>query len=607
MTLKRNWPFFLLWLTLLGAYLSGIFENEAVFSIILGDGQGYYGYLVALFIEQSFDWETVIRACTANYPEGNWAEFTVQTESGLINKYFVGTSVLMLPSFLVALVYSWFAGFPLDGYSMPFQNAMAIGAMTYAAVGAAFLNDFLMKKGFSRTISGVASVSSVLATGVFYYSFCEPAMSHVYSYFLFCAFIWSVHRLFAQPGRLRFMVSSLLFGLIVLVRPSNGLVLFSVPFIVGGLEPVVTLMKRNEFFKWFGYGFVLIVGLLLLQFMMYVLQVGKLMVWSYKNEGFNFLDPELINVLFSFKKGFFIYTPWALLGTLGAVIYLMKEPRKGAWLWFFLGLSVYVISCWWNWYYGGSFGMRALIEYTPFFAFGLAYLMQAGGVLVSTGVSALILFACYLNGVQSYQYTKFILHWDNMNKDRYLKVFLETERKYDGIFYSEDRLIQLKSRVEELVARPNAKTAYSYSTDFEKDVRNPALDSMEVACHSGKNCNLIDQKNNYGHTIERPLSELGQEGTFILHYSMMVWSEEELPDLTLAFSYRKEEMQDYGHEYVSMRAMVVDSERWTKVEDIIELPPPESMEHSIVIYPFTNNAKRILIDDLNYEFITVSD
>ena len=131
---------------------------------------------------------------------------------------------------------------------------------------------------------------------------------------------------------------------------------------------------------------------------------------------------------------------------------------------------------------------------TPHFAFGLAYLMQAGGALVSTGVSALILFACYLNGVQSYQYTKFILHWDNMNKDRYLKVFLETERKYDGIFYAEDRLIQLKSRVEELVAHPNAKTAYSYSTDFEKDARTPALDSLEVSCHSGKNCNLIDWK-----------------------------------------------------------------------------------------------------------------
>ena len=95
-----------------------------------------------------------------------------------------------------------------------------------------FSERFLGEKGFSRTISGVASVSAYLHR-VFYYSFCEPAMSHVYSYFLFCVFIWSVHRLFAQPDPLRFMVSSL-FGLIVLVRPSNGLVLFSVPFVVGG-------------------------------------------------------------------------------------------------------------------------------------------------------------------------------------------------------------------------------------------------------------------------------------------------------------------------------------------------------------------------------------
>ncbi|MFT5310817.1 MAG: hypothetical protein ACI8VL_001726, partial [Bacteroidia bacterium] len=41
--------------------LSSVFDNEAMYGRIHADAQGYYGYLIAIFIEQSFDWEQVIR------------------------------------------------------------------------------------------------------------------------------------------------------------------------------------------------------------------------------------------------------------------------------------------------------------------------------------------------------------------------------------------------------------------------------------------------------------------------------------------------------------------------------------------------------------------
>ncbi|MCB7372887.1 hypothetical protein LI003_23625, partial [Bacteroides caccae] len=45
------------------------------------------------------------------------------------------------------------------------------------------------------------------------------------------------------------------------------------------------------------------------QLIIYRWGTGEFIVYSYTKEGFNFLHPEIIKVLFSYEKGLFVYTP----------------------------------------------------------------------------------------------------------------------------------------------------------------------------------------------------------------------------------------------------------------------------------------------------------
>ncbi|MCF8463934.1 MAG: hypothetical protein K9G41_03790 [Flavobacteriales bacterium] len=579
--------------------LSGIFDNEAMYGLIHADAQGYYGYLVAIFIEHSFNWEQVIHSYADVYFDGGGADFTVHSEIGSVNKYYVGTAVLMLPFFLLSCVAAVLFGFPVDGYSEPFHIGIMVGALFYIGVGMYFLSKYLENRGTDRTISLFVVVFLLFATGLFHYSISEPAMSHAYSFSLFCVFLFSVDAWFKTESRTSFITASIVFGLIVLVRPANGLVIFSVPFIAGGIVPLKDkLLSMDGIGKKLLLGVVVVFTVLSIQSLMYLAQVGKPLIWSYEGEGFNFLAPEVLNVLFSFKKGLFVYTPIAFLGTVGLIWMLLKRKTETIWLWLFLALSIYVISCWWNWYYGGSLGMRALIEYLPFFALGLAFLLQNSGQAMKAVVVTLCLFFVSINLVQSYQYQKFILHWDGMNQERFWTVFMKTDRKYDGIFYRQETVLQLPSE-EEIQSRA------VFESDLEEGTTwgNQGINTEKA--NSGRRSTLINAQSNYGSTLGVLVSEMGAIGERKLIITSMVWSSIAYPDLTIAYSYRNDS-SDYGHEYVPLGHLITEEGQWLKVETIVPIKPAADTSDNWIVYPFTTGKADIYLDDIRYEVITLN-
>jgi hypothetical protein len=571
--------------------LSGVFDNEAMYGLIHADAQGYYGYLVAIFIEQSFDWGRVISAYADVYFNGGGSDFTVHSEFGRINKYYAGTSLLMLPFFLISCVGAWFFGFPVDGYSQPFQIGMMFSALFYSGAGMYFLSRFFEAKGIKKTISLVTVVLVLMGTNLFHYSISEPAMSHAYSFALVSLFLFKVNAWLLSSNWRDLLWSSVVFGLIVLVRPVNGLAIFSVPFIAGGLRPLVDSLKEMDGLKKkLAIGVAVVFVVLSFQSIMYLAQVGKPLVWSYRDEGFNLTSPKILNVLFSFKKGFFVYTPIALIGAAGLMFYTIKKPKAGAWLWLFLALVIYVISSWWNWYYGSSFGHRAMIEYLPFFAFGIAYLLQELTKPVRVGILGFCLVFVGVNLVQSYQYQKFILHWVGMDKDRYMEVFLKTDRKYDGIFYRRDMTLSTKV----------------FETDLESGTiwGNQGVDSTRA--FSGTRSTVVGAGNSFGATIGIPVSELGEEGKRELHFSARIWCEKPEQELSLAYSYRNDSA-DYDHTYIQLGQLVTDTNEWMEITKIEGLGKPNSPDDKWIIYPYSDGKTAVYLDDLKYEIITLKE
>ncbi len=576
-------------------------HNLAMYGMIHADAQGYYGYLVAAFIERSFDWQQVIAAYDQTYYGGGASDFTVMTDHGPVNKYYVGTSLLMLPFFLLACLAAGFMGQPVDGYSVPFHAGMMLAALFYALAGLWCLGRYLRSKGIGWAVICWSALGVFAGTGLFFYTVMEPAMSHVYSFFLFSAFILLADRAILRPERKRLILLAVVSALIALVRPTNAVVVLALPFIAGGWAPFVAFLRTvftNR--KLLLAPLAVAVIIVSIQPLMYVLQVGRPFVWSYSGEGFNFSDPQIMNVLFSFKKGLFVYYPWALLASIGMVALFLRSKASALWLLVFLGVAVYIISSWWSWYYGASFGMRAMVEYLPFFMVLMAYLLQALPVEFRSGVAVLSLLAIPVNLTQTYQYNKFILHWDQMDADRFWQVFLKTDKRYEGIFY--------RTAVgENLPSEDRILNRFTVHNDMEQDKEGWGNQGRtDRLAFSGRYSSMISGANPYGNTIGIPWREMGPEGRKVLVATFIVRAETERPALALAYSFNAGE-RNYGHGYLYCTEQVSDKGLWTAVRLIAELPMAESPEHVWVVYPYTTGSDTIHVDDIRYEILTLRE
>ena len=157
---------------------------------------------------------------------------------------------------------------------------------------------------------------------------------------------------------------------------------------------------------------------------------GQYLYFSYgDSERFFFDDPQIMNLLFSYRKGWLLYTPVMIFALIG--FFQMKKIKQ-----FSLGmitytvLIIYLLSCWWCWWYGGCFGMRALIQSYPLFALPMAafYTMMWQKKVLRFILVPFVLFFAYLNICQCWQYKSNILHWDGVTEEVYWGVFGEWNR-----------------------------------------------------------------------------------------------------------------------------------------------------------------------------------
>ena len=143
------------------------------------------------------------------------------------------------------------------------------------------------------------------------------------------------------------------------------IVVLALPFLAGSWPVLksgfLNVFKRPKFLA-LGLGtFLLIVAV---QLYVWYLQTGDWLVYSYQNESFDFANPHFIEILFSYKKGLFVYTPIAFLAFVSITWFIKKEKRFIFWTWLlFFVLVTYILSSWWSWFYGCSFGLRAYIDF----------------------------------------------------------------------------------------------------------------------------------------------------------------------------------------------------------------------------------------------------
>lgn len=407
---------------IVAAVLSGVFKwasAEVPVNFVDGDARDYYSSLISVFIRHDF----------AHQQGSEW--YIMRTPGGVINVHPIGVSLLLLPFFLLAYLVALVGGFQVDGFSVPFQLGIGLAALTYAGIGLVYLKKLLRHNGISDRITAWTILLVFLGTNLLYYTVAEPAMSHVYSFALVSAFLYYSCRLAQGRERRYWYASGALLGLILLVRPNNVLVVFTVFIWFNSLADFrqffTGLFRQRAFY------IASLIALLIfsLQSMVWLLQSGTFWHNTYKADGFYWLHPQTLKMLFGFDSGLFVYTPLCALFLLGLAV-LYRRSRFS----FFAALIALVVlfyffSCYWAYTYFDGIGIRVLVDYYAVFAYLGALFLQHAATLHRLGpalTAALLLMG--LNLVYCYQVDRGIIYKAGMNFNKWKYVFLKTAPEY---------------------------------------------------------------------------------------------------------------------------------------------------------------------------------
>ncbi len=400
--------------------------------IVKSDAKGYFAYLPATFVQHDLNYNFYDSLEKGKYFDANfYFDYRFQTADGRsYNKYFCGSAVAMAPFYLAGHVVAKAGGYDVDGYSSPYAISVTVAALFYLFLGLLYLQKTLTLYEVSERNKSLVLLAATFGTNLFYYSIIEPGLSHIYSFAFVAMFVYFAKRyLTSHEHKYVFFLAASL-AMVVLIRPVNGLIIFSIPFLAGSWVE----LKRGLGALFASYQTLLIsvlIGsaILSLQFIVYKLSTGHFFIYSYGTDHFNFLEPHLFDMLFSYKKGLFLYTPIYFIPVIAA-FFLWKSKRfeSISFLAFFL-LITYILSSWWQWYYGGSFSSRVYVEYLPIFMLFLGIALQTmQRSWVKIGAVSVIVLLLVICQIQTYQYRYGEIHWSEMTKDRYWNVFLRIDR-----------------------------------------------------------------------------------------------------------------------------------------------------------------------------------
>lgn len=396
--------------------------------VVQSDAKGYYAYLPAFFIysDANFGFFEEIER-DKYFHENNQSDYRVTINSKTTDKYFCGVAVMQAPFFLMAHALSKPLGYPADGYSKVYILFICIAAIFYLCLGLLFLDKILSDYGIAALYRVLTLLAAAFGTHAFYYTIGEPGMSHIYSFALISAFLYYSRKYFQTEELKLLPLIALIYGLIALVRPANMLVILLLPFAAGELLAFTNGLRRLFSKPLLLFVSVVLFGVIFsLQPLYYKISTGSFFVDTYMGESFNFLQPHFWSMLFSYKKGLFVYTPLLLVALAGLYHLWKRNNYEALTLGLFLIALNYILSSWWNWWYGGSFSSRVYVEYIPLFAILLALLMQDLRRTWLRWTLIVSIIACVaLNQIQTFQYRRQMIHWEDMNKEKYWDVFLK--------------------------------------------------------------------------------------------------------------------------------------------------------------------------------------
>ncbi|CAN5370940.1 hypothetical protein BH11BAC2_BH11BAC2_10650 [soil metagenome] len=574
---------------------------------------GYYLYLPFTFIYKDIalqNQEVIANIFKLYDPSTAFYQAFQLPNHNWMPGYTIGLSLLYAPFFLIAHLWASFTNYPQDGFSFPYQFCVSNGMIVYIIAGIFLLRKVLLNF-FSDKVTAITLIIMYFGTNNYQEIMHDSLEPHAALFAFYALLFYLLIKWYKEPNYKKSIMLGLTGGLMVEIRGSEILLVFIT--LLWDVKNKTDFIARLKFYL-FHYKkiiilFVSALFIFLPQFLHWKYVSGDWYFDNYQSaEGFNFLRPHLVEVLFSFKKSLFVYTPVLLFAVAG--LFLMRKRTPGLFLpvTIFLVLNTYLLSCWLLWWNATSFGLRYMVESYAVFSIPMAVSVERilySDKRIKYGLLLLISFLIFLNIFQTWQADKGIIHQERMTAKYYAAVFLKTKIPTGAASFLElDRNTSFKGKPFNEILYSHKTIGYFNFDDINSIPINSEILDTSVSLSSPNSCRL-DINNIYSPTLRLPYSSITKNDfawlRLTLHYYCDVDLTENPASLVLHAELDGTGRATDKYEAVDLEKRPFKKGAWNTLIYDYQTPYPFSRSEPIVIYVWLRGNHPFYIDDFKID------
>jgi hypothetical protein len=399
------------------------YQKDAPLVVTTWDALGYYIYLPAIFIYHDYKELAWFPEVDKKYSvSGGWIYQANRYKNGnYVFSYLGGVAILELPFFFIGHILAAKSGYLTDGFSPPYQFAIAFGAIIYFILALFLLRRILLKY-FNDPVTTATLLFLVLASNIIQYVSVDGAMSHSFIFPLYVLLLYFTIKWHERPSIVWASLIGVITGLAIISRPTEAIMIL-IPILWGTQTKELSaekwkLVKDHKVHVYFlaVFGFLAVLP----QLIYWKLAAGTF--FFEVPSRWDFLNPHF-RVLFGWETGWFIYTPVAIFFIVG--LFFIKKYPFGKSVIVFCLLSIYIVISHHDWRYGATYSCRALSHMYPVFALPFAAFIER--IRVTRMKYLFLVLGLYLIGVNLFQlkqYNQTVLHYRDMNRKYYFSIYL---------------------------------------------------------------------------------------------------------------------------------------------------------------------------------------
>lgn len=596
-------------------------------SPISWDVFGYYLYLPATFIYhdlgiKNFSW--VQHILNQYSPTIGFYQAYMGPAGDYVMKYPIGLSILYSPLFLIGHFFAYTLGYQADGFSLPYQIAISIGSVIYTWIGLWYFRKVLLRF-FSDPVAAVTLLIIVLGTNFFELTTLDNAMPHNYLFTIFAIILYLTIKWHENPHFKYAIPLGILCGLAILIRPTSGIIII-VPLLWDLWSKKGVLKKINLIRNYYGQVLCmmsLIAMVVGIQLLYWKIHAGSWLYYSYeKGEELVWIAPYLSEVLFSYKKGWLVYTPVMSFALIGFLLMAYQwafhknrlkpdnslEPTTRIFIWrntflpFFLFFIFHliIVASWPTWWYGGSFGQRTMLESYVILAIPMgifiSYLFEWNKIF-RLPLIIIIIFLVILNLFQTWQYFNIIIDPYRMTKPYYWKIFGKNSVTHQDKFYLEP-LEKADDREGLPKSDHFSATVLAYYNFENADPSNVSAFCTDTV-HTGKFSMRLNRRNEYSPGISIPYNQLSQQDFAWVQACGYVYftCKPEETGIALVITCMKKGIA-YKYRLISLDKENLKPNEWNQVCMDYMIPYLEDPSDIVQAYFWCRGNQEALVDDI---------